>query len=248
MKSPMKILVVEDEMIIGAQVALFLTELGYEVTGIFPRAEEALLCIKERQPDIALMDIQLKGDMNGIELAIIFQEEYHIPVIFLTANTDDATFQKAKAAKPYGFLSKPFSKVSLQRTLELAKSLIHTNSSKDQKEDTQYEDKPQVLSDRIFIYHEDKKVKIMLENILYVEAERNYCRIVSSERDYLLTMPMKSLEGQLLSDLFQRIHRSYIINLRHLDAVDEGTVIVAGKLLLLSKSYRKEFLMRIRTI
>lgn len=107
---PIKILVVEDEMIIGAKVSLFLSELGYEVAGILPRAEEALLQIEENRPDIALLDINLKGSMDGIALAQVLQTEHNIPVVFLTANSDDATFQRAKATKPYAFLAKPFKK------------------------------------------------------------------------------------------------------------------------------------------
>ena len=100
-----KILIVEDEMIIGAKISMFLSELGYEVTGILPRAEEVLLQLEENQPDIALLDIQLKGNMDGVALAQILHQEHHIPVIFLTANSDEATFQRAKAAKPYAFLA-----------------------------------------------------------------------------------------------------------------------------------------------
>jgi len=119
-----KILIVEDEMIIGAKVSMFLTELGYEVAGILPRAEEALLQIEGNKPDIVLLDIQLKGEMDGIALAKILQIEHQIPVIFLTANSDDATFKRAKEAKPYAFLAKPFKKLDLQRALELTISLL----------------------------------------------------------------------------------------------------------------------------
>jgi DNA-binding LytR/AlgR family response regulator len=83
---------------------------------------------------------------------------------------------------------------------------------------------------------------------LYVEAERNYCRIVTKAKEYLLTMPMKSLEDQLPQALFQRIHRSHIVNLAQVDEVDESTVTIGQKVLPLSKSLREEFLLRIRTI
>lgn len=249
-ESPVKILVVEDEMIIGAKVSMFLTELGYEVTGIIPRAEEALLHLEENAPDIALLDIQLKGSMDGIALALALHSQHNIPVIFLTANTDDATFNRAKEAKPYAFLSKPFKRLDLQRALELTISLMaNPQPATEPKEpnlpgeDTQF-----ILSDRIFVRNKDKMVKIMFEAILYVEAERNYCRIVTKAKEYLLTMPMKSLEDQLPQALFQRIHRSHIVNLAQVDEVDESTVTIGQKVLPLSKSLREEFLLRIRTI
>ena len=75
MEQPIKILIVEDEMIIAANISLQLTNLGYEVTGIIPRGEEALIHIKENKPDILLLDIQLKGAIDGIEMAQIMEKD-----------------------------------------------------------------------------------------------------------------------------------------------------------------------------
>lgn len=241
-----KILIVEDEMIIGAKVSMFLTELGYEVAGILPRAEEALLQIEGNKPDIVLLDIQLKGEMDGIALAKILQAEHQIPVIFLTANSDDATFKRAKEAKPYAFLAKPFKKLDLQRALELTISLLANQTYAAQKEASS-EDASYILSDRIFVRNKDRMVKILFEAILYIEADRNYCRIYTTTKEYLLTMPMKSLEDQLPPALFQRIHRSHIVNLTQVDEVDENAVFIGQKSLPLSKSLREDFMMRIRT-
>ena len=245
--NPIKILVVEDEMIIGAKVSMFLSELGYEVTGILPRAEEALMQLEENRPDIALLDINLKGNMDGIALAQVLHNEHHIPVIFLTANSDDATFQRAKAAKPYAFLAKPFKKLDLQRALELTISLLANQTQKEHPESKAGEETPYILSDRIFVRNKEKMIKILFDTIMYVEAERNYCRIVTKTKEYLLTMPMKTLEDKLPAS-FQRIHRSHIVNLAQVDEVDESHVMVGQKALPLSKSMREEFLMRIKTV
>ncbi len=243
-----RILIVEDEMIIGAKVSMFLTELGYEVTGILPRAEEVLLQLEESKPDIAILDIQLKGSMDGVALAHVLQQEHQIPVIFLTANSDDATFQRAKAAKPFAFLAKPFKKTDLQRALELTISLMANPREEVALTSPQQEDSPYFLGDRIFVRNKDKMVKILFQAILYVEAERNYCRIVTETKEYLLTMPMKSLEDQLPTTLFQRIHRSYIVNIAQVDEVEEGAVVIGQKSLPLSKTLREVFLMRIRMV
>ena len=104
MDNSIKILVVEDEMIIGAKISMQLSELGYEVTGILPRGEEVLNHLKENKPDIVLLDIQLKGKMDGIETAALVEQHFQIPVIFLTANTDDATFNRAKTTRPAAFI------------------------------------------------------------------------------------------------------------------------------------------------
>ncbi|HRA74148.1 MAG TPA: response regulator, partial [Flavobacterium sp.] len=113
------ILIVEDEMIIAANISLQLTHLGYEVTGIIPRAEEVLPNIRLHVPDILLLDINLKGDIDGIQLAHLIQKEFKIPIIYLTANADEAHFERAKETNPYAFISKPFKKLDLQRAIEL---------------------------------------------------------------------------------------------------------------------------------
>lgn len=247
--SLIKILIVEDEMIIGAKISMFLTELGYEVTGVIPRAEEALLQLEENAPDIALLDIQLKGNMDGIALSQVLQREYRIPVIFLTANSDDATFQRAKETVPYAFLAKPFKKLDLQRALELTISLMANAQPRlEQKASASEDALPYILSDRIFVRNKDRMVKILFDTILYIEAERNYCRIFTKTKEYLLTMPMKSLEDQLPHAQFQRIHRSYIVNLTQVDEVDDNAVFIGQKSLPLSKSLRDGFMMRIRKV
>ena len=88
MNSPAKILIVEDEMIIGANISLQLSKLGYEVTGIVSRGEEAIAHVKQNRPDIVLMDIQLKGELDGIDTMIKMQQEINMPVIYLTATAD----------------------------------------------------------------------------------------------------------------------------------------------------------------
>lgn len=245
-ENPIKILVIEDEMLIAAKISMYLTELGYEVAGIFASAEETLHFLQAYPSDIALVDIQLKGGMDGIALAGVLQNEYSVPVIFLTASFDDATFARAKETKPYAFLSKPLNKLDLRRALELTISHLPDANKPEKTQPQQQEDT--ALPDRIFVHHGEKKVKILLDTILYIQAERNYCRIVTKEKDYLLSMPMKSLEAELPPDQFQRIHRSHIVNLKHVDEVDEHSVVIGGKMLVMSKSYQQEFLQRIKSV
>ena len=93
METPIKILVVEDEMIIAAKISMHLTNLGYEVTGILPRGEEALLSVEENRPDIVLMDIRLKGEMNGIDTAILMQKKWRHTCYFSYGQCRRSNFQ-----------------------------------------------------------------------------------------------------------------------------------------------------------
>ena len=248
MDTLIKILVVEDEMIIGAKISMQLTNLGYEVTGILPRGEEAILHVEANKPDIILLDINLKGKLDGIETASQLQQRNNIPIIYLTANTDEATFNRAKSTKPYAFISKPFKQLDLQRAVELTISRMAEKENGTLPEITTGDEQPFILSDRIFIRHKEKMVKILITDILYVEADRNYSRIFTKNKEYLLSITLKTIEEKLPSQLFQRIHRSYLINITQVDEVSESQVLIAQKAIPLSAGLKEQLMQRIQTL
>lgn len=237
-----QILIVEDDMIIAANLSMQLTQLGYEVTGIESRGEEAVAHAKVNRPDVILMDIQLKGDMNGIETAALIQQELQIPVIYITANSDEHTFNKAKETNPYAFISKPFNKLDLGRTIALA--LQHSAL----KAAPAAFPEPEVLGDRIFVRFNGRLVKILIAQILYIEAERNYCNIITEDQKYNVVNPLKTIESKLTSGEFIRVHRSYMINISKLDVVAEDYVEINKKVIPVSKTYKDVLMSRIQTI
>jgi len=248
MDNLIKILVVEDEMIIGAKISMQLTNLGYDVTGILPRGEEAVLHLKENKADIVLLDINLKGKIDGIETAKQIQKQSDTPVIYLTANADEATFNRAKSTKPSAFISKPFKQLDLQRAIELTISRMFENGTESVKGNNMMNEQPVILSDRIFIRCRDKMTKIMVADILYIEADRNYSRIFTGAKEYLLSTTLKTIEEKLSSQLFVRTHRSYVINLAHVDEVAEDHVIICQKPIPLSSGMKEHLLERIQTL
>ena len=214
-----KILMVEDDMIIAADISMQLTKLGYEVVGISTRGEDALKMIEINQPDVVLMDIVLSGKMNGIEAAQIILEKFQVPVIFLTSNSDDATFHQASAAKPYAFISKPFQKSNLERTLKLTIQRIAVEQGSEPVPEST--DHVSTMEDRLFIRHNDQMVKVLLADILYAEADRNYCKIHTENQTYILSVPLRNVESQLPSSSFYRVHRSFVVNLKKIDSISE---------------------------
>ncbi len=247
MSESIKILIVEDEMVIAANISLQLNELGYEVIGIVPRGEEALHHIKDNPPDILLLDINLKGNLDGIETAKAMQKTHDIPVIYLTANADDVHFNRAKETHPYGFIAKPFKKLDLQRALELTITQIGCRNDSDTNIDT-HSDETFILSDCIFVRHLNSMVKVNIKDILYIEAERNYCRIFSNSKEYLVVMTLKEMDKKLPSRHFLRIHRSYIINISQIKEVATSHIVIARKAIPISKSLKEELLKRLQTI
>jgi PAS domain S-box-containing protein len=115
-----RILVVEDEVIVAQNIQYALQDLGYDVSAIALSGDEAVERVAELQPDLVLMDIKLQGEMSGVEAAERIRSRFDIPVIFVTAYADDQTLQRAKVAEPYGYVLKPFDERELRSTIEMA--------------------------------------------------------------------------------------------------------------------------------
>jgi signal transduction histidine kinase len=115
-----KVLIVEDEAIVAADLAHKLEHLGYRVSGSVPSGEQAIAVAGERRPDIVLMDIRLSGSLDGIETAEQMRRAHGIPVIYLTAHSDPDTITKALGTDPFGYILKPFIDRELKTQIEIA--------------------------------------------------------------------------------------------------------------------------------
>ncbi len=135
-KNNVKILIVEDENIIAKDIQQTVVRLGYSVSDIVNSGEEAIKSIEQKLADVILMDIMLKGELSGIETAQIISRHFSIPVVYLSALTDEETLQKAKLTEPFGFVLKPFDGKELHNTIEIAlyKHKMETELRKRNKE------------------------------------------------------------------------------------------------------------------
>lgn len=124
--SDIKILIVEDEAIVAEDIASRLENLGYHVEDIVASGEEAIAVAGDRSLDLVLMDIMLQGKMDGIEAAQNIRAQHRTPVIYLTANADDTTLQRAKITGSFGYVLKPFKEKELKATIEIALSRHQT--------------------------------------------------------------------------------------------------------------------------
>ncbi len=115
-----RILVVEDETIVALDIQRVLRRLGYNVLAVVASGEDAVQRAAQLRPDLVLMDIHLRGPMDGIEAAAQLRAQMNLPVVYLTAHTDEQTLQRAKSTEPLGYLTKPFEERDLATTLEMA--------------------------------------------------------------------------------------------------------------------------------
>ncbi len=153
-----RIFVVEDEMIVARDIRLQLAEMGYAPVGHCGSAEEALESLRTAPPDLVLMDVHLRGPMDGIEAAQIIRTELKIPVVFLTAFAADDVLERAKLTEPYGYILKPFSERELRTVLEMA--LYKSNAERTMGEDAR---QLKLMAQRVIEVQESERRKLALE-------------------------------------------------------------------------------------
>jgi len=245
-KKLVRILIVEDELIIAAHITQVLTNYGHTVIETITKGEKVPGFIANNIPELILMDINLAGQLDGIETAKIIAETAKIPVIFLTANVAEGTFEKSKEAFPYAFISKPFKPEELLRTIDLIMSRIDRNDSAEHTENDSNEERREF--DFIFIKDKDKMVKVHLSDIYYIVAERNYSKVHTASKVFLLSTTLKSVEAKINSKVMQRIHRSYLVNTSVIDELNDNYVFIKGKSIPISKSFKKELTQKLKLL
>lgn len=159
--SKAKIMVVEDEIIVANDIKIILEMTGYSVTALVSSGEKAIQEAEISQPDLVLMDIMLKGDINGIEAAEQIRDRFQIPVIYLTAYADDDTLQRAKITEPYGYIIKPFQERELKTNIEMA-LYKHKAEEALKRSEMQYRTTLDSMSDAIHVV--DSNLRIVLFN------------------------------------------------------------------------------------
>ena len=243
------ILIVEDDPIIAADIGASLQQMGFGVTDTIEAGEEVLNSIAKNKPDVVLMDIQLEGELDGIQTAHLLNEQFPLPIIFLTANTDRDTFDRAKETQPYAFLSKPFDSFDLEHGIELAIQKFAEFQDVQNKTGEEKPDGPIILTDRIFLKdHRQHIVKIFLKDLLFIRAQGNYCDIFTKEKKFTITSNLKNFERKLDDASFVRVHRSFLINLYQLDEIGDAFLHLKGHKIPLALTYKENFYSKLKMI
>lgn len=246
------ILVVEDESIVSKDIQQSLKKLGYNISGAASTGEKAILLANETKPDLVLMDIMLKGDMSGIETAEKIKETLNIPVIYLTAYADENTLSRAKVTEPYGYIIKPFKEIDLHTSIEMALYKHGKEQEVVKERDFLYSLVENKEGDDgvIFVKSNSRLVKVNSSDILFVEALKDYVVINLKEAKYTIHSIMKDIEKKLSSNEFVRVHRSYIVRLDKITAIEQANIVMEGgkKLIPIGGSYKDDLFKKIKTI
>lgn len=245
------VLIVEDEPIIAKDISYTVEDLGYTVAAVCRNHLEALEALRSQQPDLVLCDIHLKGDdWDGIQLAAEIRRLYDLPLVFLSALTDPITISRAAATAPDAYLTKPFDERNLYAAIELA--IYKFSQKKDLDEALQEQASPEeplpFIGGSFFIKDKKRLVKVSAEDILWVKAEGAYTHLSTPDRQFLLSTNLGTLEEKLKGQPFVRVHRSYLVNFRRIDAIEEDVLWLGTERIPLGKSYREAFYQRLQQL
>jgi len=222
-----------------------LEEIGYEIVDNVIVYEQAERVLKAEQVDLVLIDIILASDKTGIDLGKHIRENYDIPFTFVTSNSDRATVENAKTVKPNGYLVKPFEQQDLYTSIEIALSNFTYDTAKSSSEGSMSDDdvpmSNSVLKDSIFVKKQHLYYRIQFGDIQFIKADNVYLEVNTVDKKFLVRSPLKDYLEKLPKKKFYRAHKSYIVNVDHIDAINSKDVMINNNLIPISKDF-KEFI------
>lgn len=222
-----KILIVEDEVLIAGQLKKYLEQSGHSCCGHATSYEEAYDVLRNEKPELVLLDIRLYGERSGIELAQLINREFKIPFIYLTSHFEKSTLQEAKSTRPAGYLTKPYQVETLSTTIEIGlfNHLSHT-----------------VNREPVEIQEGKKTHHFQAEEIFFMEADHVYTRVILHDREVLIRKSLNDISASLAGDNFLRVHRSFLVNIKHIEQVGSTHIVINGKKIPIGKTFREDVL------
>lgn len=244
------VLIVEDEVIIAKDMSVTLTKLGYDVVGHCISGEDAVTATGEKHPDIILMDIMLKGEMTGIDAATEIHDKFNIPVVFITAYSDEDTINRTNTSAPFGYIVKPFKANDLRATIETALNRFKEEQNLKKENEVLYRlAKQDGKKNILFIKTDSKLIKLRITDILYLEALKDYVNIFTVDNKHVIRSTMKGIQDKLPTDRFVRIHRSFIVAVDKVSSIDHAKVILENNQSVpLGGLYKEQFLEKINMV
>lgn len=238
----MRIGIVEDELLVAESVSEMLEELGYEVSAPAISYSRALKMVENFNPEVLLVDIQLAGSKDGIDFAQTIRISHNLPLIFLTANSDKATIERAKKVKPNAYLVKPFTQNELYAAIEIA-----SNNFVEQNRDAATASTP--ATGVIMVKEGNSFTKVYVHEILYLQAEHVYVIIYLKDgRKLTVRSSLKDYLQNLNPDIFYQVHRSYAVNLKHVHKIENNDILMNSARIPIGKTQKEELLNRIQSL
>jgi DNA-binding LytR/AlgR family response regulator len=236
----MRVGIVEDELLVAESIREMLLESGYEVSEPAISYSHAIRMIEDFNPELLLLDIQLSGNKDGVDLAMTLRTTHNLPIIFLTANSDKATLERVKSVKPNAYLVKPFHQEELFAAIEIAFS----NFTEQNREELANTSSP--FTNVIAIKQGNVTEKFYVHEILYMLAEHVYVTIfLSNGRKLTVRSGLKDYLQTFDPEVFFMVHRSYAVNLRFVHKMEGNDILMGQTRIPVARAQKDELLKRI---
>lgn len=227
------ILIVEDEPLIADDIAGTLSDNGYGILGPVDNADDATGILSREKPNLVLLDIQIKGKRDGVQLAAEVKQKFKLPFIFITSYYDRATLDRVKSTEPQGYIVKPFDEKDLLINVEMA---LYKHR------------KPPLSSEKFFVKEKNEMIAIDAKDIIYAEAFDNYTKIFTANQSHIISHTLKQVEEKLSAKSFLRVHRSYLVNFEKVTSINESNICLGLLKIPLAQSFRQELMERINLL
>lgn len=238
----LQIMIVEDEPIIAQEISMVVEDLGYQVCAMVMHSSEVEKSYNDCKPDLLLIDVNLGNGPDGISLVEGLMKIRKAPFIFVTSYADKSTLDRAKTVNPDGYVVKPFDDKDLQAAIEIAFARFEqANQAIELNEEIPQKDNF-LINQHLFIRHKNKLIRLHPEDILYAEASSNYTQIVTTDQTYIVSSHLAIIEQKLAPHGFIRVHRSFLVNLAHIEAVEEDNILMSKVNIPLSRNARSTLL------
>lgn len=220
----MNILIGEDEVLIAEHLRDIVTSFNYNVIGIGHNKEDIISLIDKKQPDLALLDIRMRGKNDGVDIGEYIMQNYNFPIIYITAHSDKDIVQNALKTKPSGYIIKPFKAMDVYTAIQIA-----VDQFSHMKKDN-------------FILIKDgyKTIKLYLYDIIFIKSYNNYIEIKTKKKKYLERNSLENICKTIDSEYFIQVHRSYVINLNYAKELKTNEVVLDDIEVPVSRKYYKE--------
>lgn len=222
-KNQLRILIIEDDLIIAENLRENLLELGYANIDVAADSTNAIETYRKAKPDICLVDIQLTGSQkDGIETMEFLNAGTEVPLIYLTSFADEGTRERAKKTNPTAYLIKPASKTQVDISIDIALNNFFS------KKDLSVRSSQTVFyyRDYIFLKQGDRYEKYYHQEITYIKAEGSYTHLYTADKTPMVSMHLQKLVEHLSVDFLIRCHRSYVVNIHHVHSFDQNYLYV----------------------
>lgn len=244
-----RILIVEDEPFIAENLQEMLSIFGHENTEIANSANQAIKAIKTSRPDLVLLDVKIKGDQDGIELGGIIKDQYQLPFVYITSYSDKDTVNRAKHTQPLGFIVKPFTKDDVYAAIEVALFNRGRIAVKGPQNVLVNENPTTYNNDSIFIKKKGRLEKVIYDELIWIEADGNHITInVEDGRTYTIRKSLKEITDKLPKDRFLRVHKSFVVLVDAVTAIDTSFIYLKDRKIPIGRSYYNAFTATLNTI